>query len=402
MKILILNTWYYPNMQGGAEFSVKILAETLANKGHIVGVFCIDSINGFESSIVNSVHVFRSSGNKYNLYRAYFEKRSITEKLYDKYHEIWNISIKKDLNYVLESFKPDIIHCNCMSGISLTAFKLIHKKNIPVVLTLRNYFYLWPFEKEPNDKHLLFILKKIYILFCRYYTKEIQAVTAPSQFVLNKYSKNKLFLHSNIKECIPNCIIPIDKNEMVDIFDSKKNRKDKTVHFLYAGWLTEPKGIRVLIKAFLKLEDENVDLTICGAGNLENEVIEATKKDVRIKYLGKLSQKELYIQYKKADVLIVPSLWEEPFGRVIIEGNEYGLPVIASNRGGIPEIIKHTKGGILYDGDNIDELIIAIKKMSKRETISQYFYSILENIDYYSNSYQADMFIDLYNRTLSS
>ena len=54
-------------------------------------------------------------------------------------------------------------------------------------------------------------------------------------------------------------------------------------------------------------------------------------------------------QYIKADVLVVPSIWDEPFGRVVIEGNSYGLPVICSNKGGIPEIINEMCSGSSRD-----------------------------------------------------
>ena len=46
MRILFVNTFYYPNMEGGAEQSVKLLAEGLAKAGHIVAVYCADSRDG--------------------------------------------------------------------------------------------------------------------------------------------------------------------------------------------------------------------------------------------------------------------------------------------------------------------------------------------------------------------
>ena len=64
-----------------------------------------------------------------------------------------------------------------------------------------------------------------------------------------------------------------------------------------------------------------------------------------------------------ADVTVVPSLWEEAFGLIIIESMAAGVPVIASNVGGIPDIIAHEKNGILVPRGDAEELASAIKKI---------------------------------------
>lgn len=395
MKVLIMNTWYYPNMMGGAEYSVKILAETLANVGQNVSVFCVDSKNGFRKEIINGVKIYRSDGGKYNLYRAYFQKRSRIQKIYDKYHEIWNDSLESDVNVVLDEFKPDIVHCNCISGISLSVFNILKNKNIPVVLTLRNYFFIWPFEKKIKYKPLAKIFEKIYCLVCKSCTGRVSAVTAPSDYTLNFYLKEGFFENIRIKQCIPNCIL-YEKNILDRNIKIKTNRTDTFIHFLYAGWITEPKGIKILLEAFSEIQDEYIDLTLCGDGNMVDFVKNVARKDSRIHYKGKLSQEELRYEYELADVLIVPSVWDEPFGRVVIEGNLYALPVIAGNRGGIPEIINHTCGGILYESDNVDELVRAIVFMSNRDNIKAYIRSLSKGLDYYSEESQANLFCELY------
>lgn len=60
MKILIVNTWYYPNLMGGAEHSVKLLAEGLVKSGNEVAIFCIDNReSGIKKQIINGVTVYR-------------------------------------------------------------------------------------------------------------------------------------------------------------------------------------------------------------------------------------------------------------------------------------------------------------------------------------------------------
>ena len=58
------------------------------------------------------------------------------------------------------------------------------------------------------------------------------------------------------------------------------------------------------------------------------------------------------------DVLVVPSLWHEPFGLVLCEAMDAGVPVVASAVGGIPEIVEHGQSGFLFQRGNGAELLI--------------------------------------------
>ena len=401
MRILILNTWYYPNMQGGAEYSVKILAENLVKAGNDTAVFCIDNKNtGLKKEILGGVTVYRSDGGKYRLYRAYFEERTTVQKLTDKFYELYNLSISKDLKYALEDFRPEAVHCNCFSGISFRLFKIIDNKNIPLVLTLRNYFLIYPADGDKiKGKLLIKFLRKTYIGMSRHFTKKVRYVTAPSAYTLKYHTDKGFFKNAEITECIPNCT-EFDYEDVKRSVEAKQSRSEEKIHFLYAGWITEPKGIRKLLDAFMAVRSEKIDLTICGSGNMENFVLECERMDERISYTGRLSSEALAREYEKADVLIVPSVWDEPFGRVIIEGNRHGLPVICTDRGGIPEISRQMHSGIVYDADDTGELIKAIEYMLDRSRYNEYHKAILENIEYYSVENQIKSYMDIYQRMI--
>ena len=403
MRILILNTWYYPNMQGGAEYSVKILAENLAKAGIDTAVFCIDNKStGLKKENLGGVTVYRSDGGKYRLYRAYFEKRTTAQKLTDKFHELYNLSISKDLEYALEDFRPEAVHCNCFSGISFRLFKIIDNKNIPLVLTLRNYFLIYPADKDKiKGKLPSKLLRKIYLGVSRHFTNNVKCVAAPSDYTLRYHTERGFFKNAEIAVCIPNCT-EFDYEDVKRSVAAKQSREEGKIHFLYAGWITQPKGIRNLLDAFMTVNSENIDLTVCGSGNLEEFVIECEKKDERISYLGRLSSEKLALEYEKADVLIVPSVWDEPFGRVIIEGNQHGLPVICTDKGGIPEISRQMHSCIVYDADDTGELKKAIEYLLDRNNYSKYHKAILDNIEYYSVENQIRSYMDIYQRIIKS
>jgi glycosyltransferase involved in cell wall biosynthesis len=65
----------------------------------------------------------------------------------------------------------------------------------------------------------------------------------------------------------------------------------------------------------------------------------------------------------KADIVVVPSLWEEAFGLIVAESMASGTPVIASRIGGIPELIENDVSGHLFEPGNAEELAFKIVKL---------------------------------------
>lgn len=376
MKILIINTFYYPNMIGGTENSVKILAENLAKIGNEVAIYSVDGEKNKKIEIINNVKIYRY-------------KKSKNNKLVKKIKGINNNSIKKQIKEVIEDFKPDIIHTNNLFEISNIVWKIAKKEyDIPIIHTLRDYWMLYPIVSKEKLSKILFQP------FMKERTKYVDIVTAPSKYTLNKFIQAGYF-KSSVKECVYNAV-DIDIEETKTIIEKRKKIDNEKIRFMYVGMLSENKGIRNLLEAFSRMEDDNISLHIYGQGELENLVINSEEQDIRIKYHGQLNTEELKEEWKKNDVLIVPSIWEEPFGRVVIEANQYGLPVIGTNRAGILETINNINTGITYQYDSIEELMKAIIYFENRENIKKYYDSIENNIEKYSIINQIKTFTQLY------
>jgi len=121
--------------------------------------------------------------------------------------------------------------------------------------------------------------------------------------------------------------------------------QDKFV-VLFVGRLIKIKGIEVLLEAARDFDDKVV-FAFIGQGPLENLLTEESRLKNNVKFLGPVDNLRLVEYLNAVDVLAVPSVYEEGFGRVILEALSCGIPVIASKRGGIAEAINETVGVLI-------------------------------------------------------
>ena len=131
---------------------------------------------------------------------------------------------------------------------------------------------------------------------------------------------------------------------------------------LFVGRLSEEKGVRVLLAAAERLGGE-VPLRIVGTGPLENEVRAASKVIGGLEWLGGRSHEDVLDLMGRAEFLIVPSVWEEPFGRTVVESFARGTPVVASAAGALPELVEDGRTGVHVAPGDVEGLARRIVEM---------------------------------------
>ena len=128
---------------------------------------------------------------------------------------------------------------------------------------------------------------------------------------------------------------------------------------LFVGRLVEEKGIGTLLAAWSRLSVKP-KLKIIGDGPLSSMVANAVATTRELEWLGSRSREEVSRAMSEATVLIVPSTWHEPFGLVVAEAFAAGLPVIASEIGGLAEIVSDGSTGWLVSPGDPDQLGSAV------------------------------------------
>lgn len=398
MNILIINMFYYPNIKGGTENSIKLLAENLVKVGHNVYVYTQDAEKeSIEWERLNGVNVYRSYS-KAALNRWKYGRKNYSDIAVNRLHFLVNNKALEELKNIIEQQKINVIHTNNLVTISYSIWKYAQQKKIRIVHTLRDY---WLLDSSTVLNNTNSILTYFHRLFFKHYSNYPEIVTAPSNCTLKLFESFGYFKHSK-KVCVPNCI-EYDEKKLIDCIKYKSNRTSNSYILLYVGRLSENKGIMHLVDAFLYVSlhtNKKVELRICGDGPLHMELQKIANEHSGIVLCGPLNEEDLSNEYKNADILVVPSVWEEPFGRIVIEGAQYALPVIGSNRGGIPEIVETLKNGECIDPCSEKELREYIIKFCNRRIIREYIDKLPDTLQGYSVAKQICAFEKIYNMLL--
>jgi glycogen(starch) synthase len=120
--------------------------------------------------------------------------------------------------------------------------------------------------------------------------------------------------------------------------------------FLFVGALIEEKGVAVLVEAFLRALAEEPDLSLTLVGEGPEALVAQLKHRCEgrpVSFEGRLDRAGVAEAYATHDALVFPSVWDEPFALVPLEGQAMGLPVIATSAGGTPEAVEHESDGLL-------------------------------------------------------
>lgn len=158
--------------------------------------------------------------------------------------------------------------------------------------------------------------------------------------------------------------------------------RNQICNFLYVGRLVTCKNIEMLIETFNGLPQKN--LYIIGFGTLEEKLKKIANDNIH--FWGAISNRELFKFYQKMDVFVLPSR-SEPWGLVVEEALNNGLPVLVSNRVGCAEeIVTQGENGLVFRYDDKNDLLKCISMISDlklynkmRENISKMNFEQIEH-----------------------
>lgn len=253
---------------------------------------------------------------------------------------------------------PDDISSNCLECRSVEKFLPPHE--LPEAPDKRT-FYRKIAEKalaRSEDEHprmalVRTMLGRTGVLLARF--NSVDAILAPTGFMQRMLSSNG----------IDPGLIRLSPYGMdtSGFRDAKRPRSGPRVGGLrlgFIGAINEQKGLKVLVGAFGRLpKDADVTLRVCGSlqgfPGYAAEVYAQAGGDPRINFAGPFPNQKMASELGKMDVLVVPSTWYENAPLVIYSALAAGIPVVATNLGGMAGIVRHEENGLLFEpGDSED------------------------------------------------
>ncbi|MBN1299529.1 MAG: glycosyltransferase family 4 protein, partial [Actinobacteria bacterium] len=332
-----------------AEKSTQVIAENLKRFNHepvVVTVADSDKVD-----YVNGIKVYYVSHS--NVYWSYYSKtKGGLLKILWHIISFYNPFILKKLSAIITKEKPDVVHTNNLSEFSVGTWKLVKKFKIPLVHTLRDYSLVCPratlFRRNDicRKKNIICVFV---LMLRRIFSKYPDAVTGNSQFILD-YHTNSGFFKNAKKYVVYNSL----ETEEIAASAGQVGK----VKFGYIGHLSVHKGVEFLLKIFKERIDAELHVYGSGITAEYEDYLKGSYSSKNISFHGFV---KTGLALEAINVLIVPSLWFDTLPRVIYEAYSYGIPVIASDRGGAPEIIENGKTGFIYNADSAEDLVKKIR-----------------------------------------
>jgi len=386
MKIILVSSLLIPRSIGGIEILTVLTAKALTKRGHQVTIYT----GGPEKRRKEDGVMIR-------------EIKELVLPLHLKSFlmPFYSWRLRKRLEKEKDFLMADIINAVDLDSIvALAGWEKIKEKLVVTIqdygLVCANGLLLYGQEICPNychqgkgflclNKRKISWLKKFYLQLAYSFRKQqrdkkikrLNWGICVSHFVADKIKKYNSDLSIQV---IGNCL----PEEWWKI----KSQREKEIDILYVGRLESFKGTGVALQALKEvLVKKQLKVIFVGTGRVEEYRQMAQKMGLteKITFTGGVDFQKMRDFYQKAKVVLVPSVWPEPCGRVIIEGMFFGGVVISTNQGGTPELIIHGKNGLLVPPGNSGKLAQTILWLFNRP-------ERIEKIVRYASSYAHQSF----------
>ena len=378
MKIVFVIEYFPPFAAGGSEWSTYYLAKDLAASGQEV-VVLTPNYGAKKKEYIDGIRVLRSP---FYLKLKNFNQLPGNFALTNPFWILWTVI---NLFLLIKKENPDVIHVQGKYSVPPAVIaNLFFKK--PLVATVRDYLVICNYgiclmgsDKVCNLKDYFFRDFKSY-LNIYLAKKDFLSIIINFMFAIwGRLSKNylKFFINKTdylislskkqrtilVKNGITPKIEPIYTNY---VFNKATFLKKVNTDIMYVGRLTYGKGIGLFLGAIpiIKKKVKGVTFTIIGDGIFRKEVKKIADADRTVRYEPYIDHQKLQKYFQKSRLTVVPSIWPDPLPRIAMESIARGTPVIATNSGGLPEVVKNGLYGYLAEKNSADlanKIILGIK-----------------------------------------
>lgn len=360
MKIVFLQDDFPPESFGGAGISTYELARGMKKAGHDVYVIttCRLEKDAGESD-VDGLRVFKITSNYHQRWRSY--------------RSLWNTPVTHVVKKILKRIRPDVVHINNVHmHLSFYCFLLARRYAQTVVFTARDTMsicygklatknYLESHDPKvtllDNLKQARWRYNPLYTLLVQWYVSLAHVRVSVSNTLRDALQKNGIRNVETIHTGIDTTLWRLSP-EATQEFREKYKLNDKKV-ILHNGRLSYGKGSDALFNAFktiVQAVPEAVLLVVGQESDYGKKIGDDMPKESVI-FTGWVDRDMVRVSFAVADVVVVPSMYLDPFPRVVIEAMASQKPVVGSCYGGSSELIVDGVTGYVVNPSHPEEIV---------------------------------------------
>jgi glycosyltransferase involved in cell wall biosynthesis len=372
VKVLLVNKFFFP--AAGAETVALQTADLLRDAGHEVVPFAMDHPNSLATP-----------WSKHFAKRREYNVGSVANRAADGLASIYSLEARRKLRRLLEEVSPDVAHLhNVYHQLSLSILDELKRARVPVVMTLHDYKAVCPnYQLLAPDGLCTRCLGGAYwnavahrCIKGSYTGSAIAALEAYLNRFRRQYDKVDLFVSPSqfladmlYRAGFASERVTVIPNAVAQELATKTTRERP--RFVFAGRLSEEKGLNVLLKAASLLRSD-ASIVICGDGPLREHVERVvTLEGLPVELKGFVPPSEARALIGTARALVLPSIWYENCPMSILEAAAKGTPTIGSRLGGVPELVVDRSTGLLVDRGDPVKLAEAIDELAEDAPFAQ-------------------------------
>jgi glycosyltransferase involved in cell wall biosynthesis len=356
MRVVLVNTLFPPITVGGAEESVMELARHLGERGHEVTVACLGPRSEpVEEIPTANVTVARLGTNVVDAFTV-AGTRSLPRRIAWHSREAWRPRVQSFLRALIDDAQPDVVHTHSIAGFGTAAW--LAAAGRPLVHTIRDYYLLCVSTRTYEEGRGNCLSRCVQCRVLRSPQRLVRSrpdvYVGISEAVLTRHREFG-YLHDDDRTAV------VHNQPQVAAQPAREPGPEGGVAFGFIGRMAEYKGLWKVLDAFRQVQGAQHRFVIAGDGDddAQEELAVRLAADERIVHLGRVPKESFY---RQVDVVLVPSQWHEPYGRVAAEAARAGRRVLVSAAGGLPEAVADLPGHeVVEDYQAISSWVAAMR-----------------------------------------